>query len=161
MTPVTPPLPPLPEPPHMERLAVPAILNRLLELREFAEDQGKKAGLLSDRLAALALVVEEAAVNVITYAYPDVPGIVEVACCTDGEEFVVEIADTGEPFDPTSAPEPDTSLPLEERNAGGLGILLIRRTCDDISWRRDSGRNILTCRFRRNHHLKSLQGRRS
>lgn len=146
---MTPPLPPLPEPLPPERLTVPASLDRLVELREFAAVQGRRARLGEARLAALELVVEEAVVNVITHAYPDRPGTVDVACRTDGEEFVVEIADSGLPFDPTTAAGPDTTLPLEERDIGGFGILLIRRSCDALSWRRIAGRNILSCRFTR------------
>lgn len=144
---MTKPLPLSGEPTAAARLAVTAKLNRLEELREFAGAEGRKAGLPSDRLAALDLVVEEAVVNVISYAYPDGPGTVEIVCRTEGEAFVVAIVDTGIPFDPTAAPSPDTTLPLEERTIGGLGLLLIRRSCDGISWQREGGRNILSCRF--------------
>ena len=109
--------------------------------------QARKSGLGVERLTVLDIIVEEAAVNVISYAYPDAPGLLEVSCRTDGTEFVVELSDEGEPFDPTTATDPDTTLPLEERSAGGLGLLLIRRSCDKLFWRRESGRNILTCRF--------------
>ena len=109
--------------------------------------QARQAGLESHQLAAIHLVVEEAAVNVISYAYPDAPGMLKVSCQATETEFVVELTDDGPPFDPTAAPVPDTTLPLEERRAGGIGLLLIRRYCDGLSWRRESGRNILTCRF--------------
>ena len=148
MTPVTPLSPPSPEPLPAELFVVPATPGRLAELREFVGIQARKAGVEAARLSTLDLVVEEAAVNVISYAYPEAPGMLEVSCRVDGKEFVVELADEGEPFDLTAAPVPDTTLPLEERSAGGLGLLLIRRSCDALSWRRESGRNILTCRFR-------------
>ena len=131
----------------MAQLSVPAVTDRLGELREFVEMQGRQAGLESTRLAAVHLVVEEAAVNITSYAYPDAPGMLTVSCRANETEFVVELADVGILFDPTAAPVPDTTLPLEERSAGGNGLILIRRYCDGLSWHRESGRNILTCRF--------------
>jgi serine/threonine-protein kinase RsbW len=147
MTPVKTPLPPSPEPLPAGRLSVPATMDQLPELRQFVVIQARKAGLETTRLAALDLAVEEAAVNIITHAYPETPGLLEFSCHSDETEFVVELADKGEPFDPTATTDPDTTLPLEERNPGGLGLHLIRRSCDKLSWRRESGRNILTCRF--------------
>lgn len=133
----------------MAQLSVPAVTDRLSELREFVEMQGRHAGLASTGLASVHLVVEEAAVNIISYAYPDAPGMLTISCRATETEFVVELTDEGPPFDPTAAPVPDTTLPLEQRSAGGIGLLLIRRYCDGLSWRRESERNILTCRFTR------------
>lgn len=140
-------MPPSPEAGIPARLSVAATLDRLEELLAFARTEARHAGVGEKRIMSLDLVVEEAAVNVISYAYPDGPGTIELSCRSDGELFVVEIADEGAPYDPTAAPDPDTHLSLEERDVGGLGLLLIRRNCDDLSWRRESGRNILSCRF--------------
>ena len=147
MIPGKPPLPPSPEAGTPARLSVTANLDRLEELLEFARTEARKAGVAEKRLMSLDLVVEEAAVNVISYAYPDAPGPIELSCRSDGNEFVVELADEGPRYDPTAVPDPDTDLSLEERGVGGLGLHLIRHSCDGLSWRRDSDRNILSCRF--------------
>ena len=54
------------------------------------------------------------------------------------------ISDTGIPFDPTAAPEADTSLGVEDRPIGGLGIFLVRKIMDKVSYRRENGKNILS-----------------
>ena len=56
------------------------------------------------------------------------------------------ISDTGVPFDPTVRAEVDTSLPLEERPIGGLGIHLVRSIMDSINYERVEGKNVLTLR---------------
>ena len=56
----------------------------------------------------------------------------------------IEIRDDGIPFDPLAHPEPDTSIPLEEKPIGGLGILMARKSMDDISYERRDSENILT-----------------
>jgi len=53
------------------------------------------------------------------------------------------VEDDGKPFDPTQAPVVDTSLPLEKKPIGGLGIHLIRRAMDEMSYRRQANRNVL------------------
>jgi len=53
------------------------------------------------------------------------------------------VIDNGHPFDPTAAPEPDLSLPLERRRPGGLGIHLMRSMMDRVHYRRSDGSNIL------------------
>jgi anti-sigma regulatory factor (Ser/Thr protein kinase) len=56
---------------------------------------------------------------------------------------MVEIADDGPPFDPTTRPDPNVEAPLAEREPGGLGLMLIRRMVDQVRYRREGERNIL------------------
>ena len=56
------------------------------------------------------------------------------------------VVDDGEAFDPREAPPPDLDAPLEERQAGGLGMHLVRATMDEVDYRREDGRNVLTVR---------------
>jgi sigma-B regulation protein RsbU (phosphoserine phosphatase) len=100
------------------------------------------------------LALEEAVTNVMLYAYPgrtDGKVFVEyqrVSCPTaeneKGESLIFTISDSGIPFDPTLAPEADTSLSAEERAIGGLGIHLVRQLMDEISYERSDDKNILT-----------------
>ena len=60
----------------------------------------------------------------------------------DALEFT--LTDSGKPFDPTAAPEADTSLGVQERPIGGLGIFLVRKIMDTVAYRRTNGKNILT-----------------
>ena len=93
----------------------------------------------------LRLGVEEAVVNVISYAYPPgTEGSITVRCQSNGQSIKFVIMDSGTPFDPTEAIKTDTTLSAEERPLGGLGILLLRDVMDTVNYERKNGMNILT-----------------
>ena len=93
----------------------------------------------------LRLAVEEAVVNVIDYAYPvGQDGDIEVRILSDGKILKTVIIDSGVAFDPTAKEKTDTSLSAEDRQIGGLGILLVSELMDSINYERDNGQNILT-----------------
>ena len=93
----------------------------------------------------LRLAVEEAVVNVISYAYPpDTEGNIEVHVSSDGDVLHYQIIDSGVAFDPTAKEKTDITLPAEDRQIGGLGILLVRELMDTINYERIDGKNILT-----------------
>ncbi|MBO4498867.1 MAG: SpoIIE family protein phosphatase [Bacteroidaceae bacterium] len=95
----------------------------------------------------LRLAIEEAVVNVIDYAYPaGTSGDIEVRMMSDGHAVCFQIIDTGVPFDPTAKEKADTSLSAEDRQIGGLGILLFRELMDTINYERTDGKNVLTMR---------------
>ena len=86
--------------------------------------------------------------NVCRHAYRDSPGEVTMRLFEGPGEIVVEVEDSGPPFDPLARPDPDVTLPIEERGIGGLGIFLIRRMADEVSWRFEHRRNVLSMTFR-------------
>ena len=106
-------------------------------------------GVPAEKVARLDLAIEEWATNVCRHAYPGGSGSVWVAVRREGPTLVVELSDEGSPFDPTAAAEPDVSVPLSERSPGGLGLLLMRRMVDELSYRRDGHRNVVTFTVRR------------
>jgi anti-sigma regulatory factor (Ser/Thr protein kinase) len=61
----------------------------------------------------------------------------------DGDRFVIEVTDWGIPFDATALPDPDVTRPLEKRPVGGLGIYLIKKMTDEMSYTREDGQNVL------------------
>ena len=93
----------------------------------------------------LRLAVEEAVVNVIDYAYPaGIEGDIEIRFLSDGETLKTVIIDSGVAFDPTAKEKADTSLSIDDRQIGGLGILLVRELMDSINYERADGQNFLT-----------------
>jgi anti-sigma regulatory factor (Ser/Thr protein kinase) len=90
---------------------------------------------------ALETVLEEVFMNIASYS-----GASEAAFTVENEGgmAVLRFEDDGAPFDPLAAPEPDTSLPAEQREIGGLGILMTRRMTDRQTYARENGRNVLT-----------------
>ena len=91
------------------------------------------------------LALEEAVVNVMTYAYPEgTKGYVDISAQSDSGSLKFIISDSGKPFDPTAREEVDTSLPADQREIGGLGIFLVRKMMDSIKYEYRNGHNILT-----------------
>jgi serine/threonine-protein kinase RsbW len=126
-----------------ETLTSNALIENLDTVIAFAEDRAEQFELDTKKKFGLLIAIEEAFVNVCHYAYPGTTGSVSVTCGSDGEAFVVEIADQGEPFDVLSLPAPDITADIMDREIGGLGVFFIRKLTSDVSYRREEGRNIL------------------
>jgi serine/threonine-protein kinase RsbW len=93
----------------------------------------------------VVLAVDEAATNIILHGYQGQEGIIEIEVEQEGDALVVRLRDEAVPFDPTSVPLPDLTVPLEQRAPGGLGIYLIRQVMDEVAYRITSqGGNELT-----------------
>jgi sigma-B regulation protein RsbU (phosphoserine phosphatase) len=92
---------------------------------------------------ALALALEECSSNIVNHALKRDPRkTFEVAFARTGDSFVIELFDDGPAFDPT-ADAPLKSQAEDEDAPGGWGLELVRRTMDDIRYRREGGRNVL------------------
>lgn len=114
-------------------------------LTDFINDVCQSLGIEEVLTMQLTLAVEEAAVNVMNYAYePGTLGTVDLDAEAGNGELKIIISDSGVAFDPTQKAEADITLTAEERPIGGLGIFLVRQIMDDVSYRRQDGRNILT-----------------
>lgn len=120
-------------------------LSEVSRLTDFIEDIGNEFNLTPDVVFNLTLVLEEAVVNVINYAYPkeDHESIYLSAKMQDGSIIFV-LSDSGKAFDPTMAPEADVTLSAEDRQIGGLGIFLIRQIMNEVKYERIDGKNVLT-----------------
>ena len=127
-----------------EKLTLNCDLNRIQELKDFIESIAQKLNMDPTVLGQVQLAVEEAVVNVMSYAYPEgEKGFVTVKAMSDGHELRLVVIDSGVAFDPTSRGKADVSLSLEDRPIGGLGIFLVRELMDSINYERTDGRNIL------------------
>ena len=120
-------------------------ISEISRLNEFIEEIGNEFSLAPDVIFNLTLVLEEAVVNVINYAYPkeEHEYIYLSARMHDGS-IVLVLTDTGKEFDPTAAPEADVTLSAEDRQIGGLGIFLIRQLMNEVKYERIEGKNVLT-----------------
>jgi anti-sigma regulatory factor (Ser/Thr protein kinase) len=130
------------------RITLPASLDSLHMLLQFAHAGAESAGLGQDERDKLDLVLEELLVNIARYAYQPGSGDVEVAYAADGPGvLLVEVSDRGRLFNPLESKEPDLSGGLTDRPLGGLGVFLVRRLADTITYRREQGRNTVSFRF--------------
>ena len=120
-------------------------IQQIPTLSEWIEGLGVPAALNMP----INLALEEAVSNVMLYAYPDKQNeqvFVEFVRGRDeqGENIIFTISDSGIPFDPTQQAEADITLSAEERAIGGLGIHLVRQLMDEVRYKREDNKNILT-----------------
>lgn len=120
-------------------------ISEISKLNEFVEEIGNEFSLTPDVVFNVNLVLEEAIVNVINYAYPkEKRESIYLSAQLHEGSIVFVLTDTGMQFDPTKAPEADITLSLEDRPIGGLGIFLIRQIMNEVSYERIDGKNVLT-----------------
>ena len=94
----------------------------------------------------VCVAIEEVFVNVARYAYKDGEGDAELTIGFNDESRTVTfiIKDKGVPFDPLQKPDPDITLSADERDIGGLGIFITKKTMDTVTYAYENGENILT-----------------
>ena len=95
---------------------------------------------------AICVAIEEVFVNVAHYAYQGADGDFTIGIGLDEENRTIafRVADKGVPFDPLKKPDPDITLSAEDREIGGLGIFITKKTMDAIHYAYENGENILT-----------------
>jgi serine/threonine-protein kinase RsbW len=125
-------------------LKLPAKLENLQRFMNSVSDCAKKEGFDQKRIGEIELALEEILVNIFNYAYPKSSGDVEVNCKLETGRLIIEIIDSGIPFDVTSLTDPDLTADVGERKIGGLGIFLVKKMVDEVKYRRGKDRNILT-----------------
>src|SRR5262245_9895035 len=124
-------------------------LSEIERVTRVAEDFARRHQIDAETSHNLKLALDETLTNIMSYAYDNAVEHIIVArlSLTQGK-LIVEVEDDGIPFNPLSAPEPDTKQSLEERSIGGLGIYLVRKLMDELEYRRQNGRNILTMKLK-------------
>lgn len=92
------------------------------------------------------VAIDELLANIASYAYAPGTGDVTVRFDFDAGSRIATVTfiDAGVPYDPLGKPDPDVTLDAGEREVGGLGIFLVKKTMDDMTYARRDGRNELT-----------------
>ena len=120
-------------------------ISEIARLNEFVEEIGNDFSLSPGVVFNITLVLEEAVVNIINYAYPkEKHESIYLSAKLYNDSIVLVLTDTGKEFDPTMAPETDITLSADERPIGGLGIFLIRQIMNEVKYERIEGKNVLT-----------------
>jgi len=130
----------------MSKTTFAANFDSLDDIREFVGEEARRVGFSDKEIYAIQLAADEASTNIIEYAYDGVEnGKIEIDCSIVNEELKIVMRDQGKPFDPSSVPEPNVNGDLAERKIGGLGIYLMRKLMDKVSYETSAeGDNLLT-----------------
>ena len=129
----------------MEIITVPAKPAALEIVNTFIQEKLQTIDCSKHIRMQLKLAVEEIFVNISSYAYHPEVGQAEVGVDIDGDPPTVTIRflDQGRPFNPLEKPDADITLSAQEREIGGLGILLVKKIMDQVDYAYENGKNIL------------------
>ena len=128
-------------------LRISAEVPNLAAVLRFVEETATALEVERDVIDDMLQAVDESVTNIIVHGYQDQPGNIEIKVSLEEDMLVVRLRDQAPLFNPTQAPPPDLTLPLEQRRFGGLGIYLARQFVDSMTYRVTSGSgNELTLR---------------
>ena len=120
-------------------------MSELERVNRFVEDVSEALALDMELQLHLNLVIEEMVVNVISYAYPEgTTNDIQLVAESDGKVLTFVLSDHGKPFDPTAKECADMNENPANRNLGGMGIFIVKQMMDEVSYKRQNGKNWLT-----------------
>lgn len=112
-----------------------ANFENLDEIREFVGEEARRVGFSDKEIYSIQLAADEASSNIIEHAYAGVDnGKIEIDCSIFDGGLKIVMRDQGKPFNPSSVPEPNVKADLSERKIGGLGMYLMRKLMDEVSY---------------------------
>ena len=128
----------------MEKRIIPARLDCLDDATGFVEQILERAGFSDEKILQVHLAAEEIFVNIASYAYGGAGGDAVIKVEPEDGGAAITFVDTGVPYDPLAKEDPDITLSAAERQIGGLGIFMVKKSMDDMRYERKDDQNILT-----------------
>ena len=132
----------------MKQLKVTANISELDQVLSFADTilEGMECPMKVQMQIDIA--IEEIFVNIAHYAYPDGEGeaVIEVETDENANSVKITFIDQGTPYDPLQNKAPDITLSADDRPIGGLGIFMVKKSMDEVSYEYKDGTNQLTIR---------------
>ena len=124
----------------------PAKTESLSDVLGFVEETLESFECPMNIQTAICVAIEEVFVNIAHYAYPDSVGdmAIDIGFEKGSRTVTFRMSDKGVPFDPLKKPDPDITLSAEEREIGGLGIFIAKKTMDSLRYSYENGENVLT-----------------
>ncbi|MGI6021229.1 MAG: ATP-binding protein [Lachnospiraceae bacterium] len=129
----------------MKEITLDATIENITEVTAFVDEQLEMMECPMKAQIQIDVAIDEIFGNIAHYAYSPAVGKATVRVAELNERSGCEISfiDEGVPFDPLEKDDPDVSLSLDERQVGGLGIFMVKKTMDDIGYEYKDGKNIL------------------
>lgn len=130
----------------MRELDIEATLDNLDKVMAFVDEQLEEVGCSMKAQMQIDRAVEEVYVNIAHYAYnPEIGGVtIRVQIEKEPLAVVLTFIDEGKQYDPLAKEDPDVTLAAEDRQIGGLGIFMVKKSMDNVSYEYNRGKNILT-----------------
>ena len=130
----------------MTELTVAATVENIETVTDFVNEQLEAMDCPMKAQMQIDIAIDELFGNIAHYAYnPEIgQATVRVEVAEDPLSVVITFIDNGTPYDPLAKADPDTTLSAEERDIGGLGIYMVKKSMDEISYEYQDGKNILT-----------------
>lgn len=123
----------------------PAKFEFLDEIRDHVANVARTNGFSEKAIYSLQLAADEAASNIIEHAYEGISdGTLFMSCTMNGDSIVITMRDHGTPFNPAEVREPNLKADLSERQIGGLGVYLMRKLMDTVTYKTSNSGNVLT-----------------
>ena len=129
---------------RMDNLQIAANQNNLYAVNEFVNAKLDEVECLPQTRMQIELAVEEIFINSYAYCPDEGPVTIQVTVEEAPIRVILTFIDKGKPFDPLAKKDADVTLPPEEREIGGLGIFLVKKTMDSVEYEYKNGQNILT-----------------
>lgn len=132
----------------MDELTIDATTEHIAEVTSFVEERLEALDCPIKAQMQIAVAIDELFGNIAHYAYhPGVgPATVRVEVAQEPMAVIITFIDNGVPYDPLAREDPDTTLSAEEREIGGLGIYMVKKSMDEIVYEYKDGQNILRIR---------------
>lgn len=129
----------------VEELIVKADRNNLDEVQAFIDQKLEEVNCSMKTQTTIDIAIEEIFVNIASYAYGNSDGEATIQVVMNEDPLSIEITfiDSGAEYNPLAKPDPNTSLSLMERQKGGLGIFMVKKSMDDMTYEYKDGKNIL------------------
>ena len=129
----------------MKELTIEATTENIEAVTNFVNEQLEALDCSMKVQMQVDIAIDELFSNIAHYAYNPETGsaTVQVEVTEDPLAVVITFIDHGTPYDPLAKEDPNTKLSAEERQIGGLGIYMVKKTMDDVSYEYKDGRNIL------------------
>ena len=130
----------------MKNLTIEALTDNLQAVLDFVDTELEGADCPMKTQMQIDVAVEELFVNVAHYAYTPATGEarIDIEITEDPKKVMITITDSWIPFDPTAKTDPDVTLSAQERQIGGLGIYMVKKSMDSMDYRYEDGKNIVS-----------------
>ena len=129
----------------MKELTVDAAIENIPAVTAFVEEQLEQYNCPMKAQMQIDIAIDELFSNIAQYAYNPKTGkaTVRVEVTENPMSVIITFIDNGVPYNPLAKADPDVTLSADEREIGGLGIFMVKKSMDDISYEYKDGQNIL------------------